>query len=241
MLSPDDKILTIDIGGSGTKATMLDAKGELLMEYKRLVTPARANPQTLLATIKELTEDMQGYTKVSAGFPGLVRHGIVHTAPNLDNDAWKNVDFDKLLTEAMGCPARVLNDADMQGLGVVSGKGLEMMITLGTGFGTALLDNGKLLPHFEIAHHPINKKYTYDDYVGQKAYDKCGKKKWNERMAHVISVLQTVFGYDRLFIGGGNAEKLPINLAENIKLVTNKDGIKGGVRLWDDAASGIVH
>ena len=239
MLSSDDKILTIDIGGTGIKAAMLDAKGALLMDYKRLETPVPANPPTVLATIKELTKHMKGFTKVSAGFPGLVRAGIIRTAPNLDNAAWKNVDFDKILTDSFGCPARVLNDADMQGLGVAAGVGFEMVITLGTGFGTAFLQDGKLLPHLEIAHHPISKKLTYDEYIGQKAFKACGKKKWNKRLQKIITVLQTVFIYDTLYIGGGNAKNISFDLPGNIKIVTNQDGIKGGAKLWDDGAAGI--
>lgn len=239
MLSPDDKILTLDIGGSGIKATILDAKGELLMGHRRIVTPTPATPETVLAAIKELTADMHSFTKVSAGFPGLVRGGIVRTVPNLDNGSWKNIDIDKILTETMKCPARVLNDADLHGLGVVSGKGFEMMITLGTGFGTALLVDGKLLPHFEIAHHPVAKGKTYDEYVGKAAFEKCGIKKWNNRMQKIISILQRVYNYDTLYIGGGNAKHITGVLPTNIKIVSNKDGIKGGAKLWDDTAAGI--
>ena len=234
MLSPDDKILAIDIGGSHIKATLLDAGGKLLKNYEKLVTPKPATPKAVVATIMELAKTLQGYTKASAGFPGLVKNGIVFTAPNLDNESWKNTDLDKMLTESLGCPAKVLNDADMQGLGVVSGKGFEMMITLGTGFGTAFLMNGKLLPHFEIAHHPVAKNKTYDEYCGQKALNRYGKKKWNRRMQKVLGILQTVFNYDRLYIGGGNAALLTGTLADNIKLTTNLDGIHGGVKLWEE-------
>ena len=238
MLSPEDKILAIDIGGSHIKATLLDASGKLLKEYEKLVTPKPANPKAVVATIMQLAKTLEGYTKASAGFPGLVKNGVVYTAPNLDNTSWKNIDLDKMLTDSLGCPARVLNDADMQGLGVVSGKGFEMMITLGTGFGTAFLMDGKLLPHFEIAHHPVSKNLTYDEYCGQKAFEQCGKKKWNRRMQKILGILQTVFNYDRLYIGGGNASQLTGNFADNVKLATNLDGIHGGVKLWDEKASG---
>ena len=120
----------------------------------------------------------------------------------------------------------------MQGLGVVSEQGLEMVITLGTGFGTALLLDGHLLPHLELAHHPITRNKTYDDYIGDKALKKTGVKKWNKRMKNVLDILKTVFNYDRLYIGGGNSGKLNFKLDENIKIITNKDGIKGGARLW---------
>jgi polyphosphate glucokinase len=115
---------------------------------------------------------------------------------------------------------------------VVSGKGFEMVLTLGTGFGTALLMDGQLLPHLEVAHHPISKKETYDQYIGEIALERIGKKKWNKRMEKVFEVLKTVFNYDTLYIGGGNADKLTFKLDENMKIVTNEDGIKGGSRLW---------
>jgi polyphosphate glucokinase len=129
-------------------------------------------------------------------------------------------------------PVRIANDADMQGLGVVREQGLEMVITLGTGLGTALLLDGHLLPHLELAHHPIKKNKTYDDYIGDKALKKTGVKKWNKRMKNVLDILKTVFNYDRLYIGGGNSGKLNFKLDENIKIISNKDGIKGGAKLW---------
>ena len=107
-----------------------------------------------------------------------------------------------------------------------------MVITLGTGFGTALLQDGNLLPHLELAHHAITKHYTYDDYVGDKALESKGQEKWNQRVKKVLIMLQTVFNYDRLYIGGGNSNKITFKLDENIIIITNKDGIKGGARLW---------
>ena len=120
----------------------------------------------------------------------------------------------------------------MQGLGVVAGKGLEMVITLGTGFGTALLMDGHLLPHFELAHLPIKEGITYDNYIGERALEKEGKEKWNKRMKKVFKILKTVFNYDTLYIGGGNSDELTFKLDKNMKIVTNADGIKGGARLW---------
>ncbi|HXB95710.1 MAG TPA: hypothetical protein VNU70_11140, partial [Puia sp.] len=118
------------------------------------------------------------------------------------------------------------------GLGVVSGKGYEMAVTLGTGFGTAILIDGYLLPHLELAHHPLRKEKDYDEYIGEKAMKKAGNEKWNKRVACALGVLKTVFNYDRLYLGGGNAGKLTIPLDSNIHLFTNEDGIKGGARLW---------
>ncbi|WP_461449412.1 ROK family protein [Mucilaginibacter sp.] len=226
-------ILSIDIGGSHIKATILNTKGELQRGYEKVVTPVPANPANVIIAIKKLVSAFPEFDHISVGFPGYVRDGVIKTAPNLGTEDWADVDFAEKLSQELGKPTKVVNDADMQGLGVVSGKGFEMVLTLGTGFGTALLMNGHLLPHLEVAHHPISKKaQTYDEYIGEKALEKEGKKKWNERMEKVFKVLKTVFNYDTLYIGGGNADKLTFKLDDNMKLVTNEDGIKGGSRLW---------
>ena len=233
MTNTTGNILSIDIGGSNIKTIILDRQGRLQTAYQKVATPVPATPETVTAAIKELVQNFPAYEKIAVGFPGYVKEGIVSTAPNLGTNYWQNINFTKLLTDTLGKPAKVVNDADMQGLGVVSGKGLEMVVTLGTGFGTAILKNGVLLPHLELAHHPIAKKQTYDEYIGDKALEKIGLKKWNKRMKMIIGVLQTVFNYDSLYIGGGNASKLDFTLAENIKIVTNREGIHGGARLWE--------
>lgn len=228
----DLKFLSIDIGGSHIKATILNSKGELQIEYNRVTTPSPASPDSVISTIKSLVKSFPPYDRISAGFPGYVKRGTVMTAPNLGTEIWQNVNLAKRLEDELGKPARVVNDADMQGLGVVAGNGLEMVVTLGTGFGTALLQDGHLLPHFEIAHHPIGKSDSYDEYIGEKAYEKEGKEKWNKRMQKVLKIMKTVYNYDTLYIGGGNAKNLDFPLEKNIKIVSNKDGIKGGARLW---------
>ena len=230
----EDKILSVDIGGSHVKCTLLDKKGTLLMDYKKLDTPVPASPDRVIATIQELVKDFPEYNKVSVGFPGYVREGVVKTAPNLGTDLWRDVDFSKKLGEVLNKPVRVVNDADMLGLGIIAGQGLEMVITLGTGFGTAILMNGKLLCHLELAHHPVSKDQTYDEYVGERALVSKGNEKWNTRMQKVLAILKTVFNYDTLYIGGGNAKKLNFKLPENVKLFSNKEGIKGGARLWKE-------
>jgi polyphosphate glucokinase len=227
-----EKILAIDIGGSHIKASVLSSEGKLLMDYEKLVTPIPATPVAVLNTIKELVKKFMPYDKIAAGFPGYVKEGVVLTAPNLDTKSWTNIPFAKMLEDGLGKPARVINDADMLGLGVVSGRGIELMVTLGTGFGTAFFRNGILLPHLEIAHHPFASKKTYDDYIGEKALEKIGEKKWNKRLIKIIAVLKTVFNYDTLYLGGGNARKINFTLASNIKTVSNLDGIDGGAKLW---------
>lgn len=225
-------ILSIDIGGSHIKATILNQQGALTMDYQRLDTPQPCLPDNLIKTVKTLIKGFPAFDCISAGFPGYVKNGVVITAPNLDTSLWHNIDLAKLLSDELGKPAKVVNDADMQGLGVVAGKGFEIVVTLGTGFGTALLLDGHLLPHLEIAHHPIKKNVDYDQYIGEKALIETGDKKWNKRVLKVIEILKTVFNYDHLYVGGGNAKKINFDLDSNITIVSNKDGIKGGSRLW---------
>lgn len=227
-----NRILSIDIGGSHIKATVIDQQGKILQEYTRVVTPQPATPVKVVAAIKTLVKDFPAYNKISVGFPGYVKDGVISTAPNLGSKYWNKINLSKLLTAALKQPARVVNDADMQGLGVAKGKGLELVVTLGTGFGTALLNNGILLPHLELAHHPIAKKLDYDEYIGELVRKKIGNERWNQRIKKIITVLKTVFNYDTLYIGGGNAAKIKFTLDKNIHIVNNKQGIHGGAKLW---------
>ena len=170
------KVLSIDIGGSHIKATILNEKGELKMDYDKIVTPAPASPENLIKAIKTLVKDFPAYDYISVGFPGYVKNGVIKTAPNLNTKLWAGFDLSTKLGEALGKPARVVNDADMQGLGVVDGKGLEMVITLGTGFGTALLMDGHLLPHLELSQLPVKTDRNYDEYIGEKALENMARK-----------------------------------------------------------------
>ena len=231
-LSIDEKILSIDIGGSRIKATILDPEGVMLMDFQKIATPSTPDPANVIQAILELTRSFQEYHRVSVGFPGYTRQGIVYTAPNLTTQKWSGVNLSKLLSDILNKPVRVLNDADMQGLGVVQGEGLEMVITLGTGFGTSLFLDGNLLPHLEVAHHPISKHRTYDEYIGDRGLSEVGLEKWNKRLQKVISILKTVFNYDHLYIGGGNSKKITFKIEDNITLVSNLDGIKGGAKVW---------
>jgi len=236
MIESNTKILAIDIGGSHIKATILNMEGEFLKEYERENTPQPPSPEKVVSLIKELAGRLPEYDKISAGFPGYVKDGVVKTAPKLGNDLWKDYNLQKQLENTLGKPALVINDADLQGLSLGKGNGLEMVITLGTGFGSAMMKNGILLPHLEMSQHPITKSKNYNAYVGEDALLKIGKKKWNKRMAEVINILKTVFNYDHLYISGGNAKLLTFKLDKNISIENNKDGIKGGAVLWKQAS-----
>lgn len=228
----NEKILAIDIGGSHIKATILDIEGRFLKDYEREDTPKPPSPEKVISLIKKLANRFPEYDKIATGFPGYVKEGVVKTAPKLGNDLWKDYDLQSQLENTLGKPALVINDADLQGLSLATGQGLEMVITLGTGFGSAIMKNGILLPHLEMSQHPVTKSKNYNDYVGEAALLKTGKKKWNKRMKKIIGILKKVFNYDHLYISGGNAKYLTFKLDDNVSIENNKDGIKGGAVLW---------
>src|SRR5262245_31405385 len=156
------RTLAIDIGGTGLKASIVDETGRLLTDRARVDTPVGAPPKEIVQALGRLVQPLGSYDRVSVGFPGVVRDGRVLTAPNLGNKGWKGFDLASVLGRALGKPVRVANDADVQGLAVISGKGVDMVITLGTGFGTGLSLDGRVGPHLELSHHPFRKGGTYD-------------------------------------------------------------------------------
>ncbi len=230
--SPDTRILSIDIGGIGLKAALLNVNGEMLTERLRVETPHPTTPDGLVDALVKLVEPLRGYDFVSVGFPGVVRGGKIITAPNLGTEELEGFDFAGALEERLGKPVRVINDADMQGYGAVEGKGVEMVITLGTGFGSALFMDGQLAPHLEIAHLPFRKDKTYDEQLGDKAMRKVGKKKWNKRVKQAIETLRVLTHFDKLYIGGGNAEHIKFETDPDVQIISNDFGVRGGARLW---------
>ena len=229
----EPRTLAIDIGGTGIKAALLDDAGSMIGERQRVPTPSKpVTPEDLVRAIDQVAEPLGTYERVSVGFPGYVRDGRVITAPNLGTDALAGFDLQSVLAEHLGKPVRVLNDADVQGFGAIKGQGLEMVLTLGTGAGTALFRDGEILPHLELAHHPVSGNKTYDEYIGNAARRKKGRKGWNKRVAKVVDILREVVRFDHLYIGGGNAKDITFPLPPDVAIVPNTDGLTGGIRLW---------
>ncbi|HEY9615749.1 MAG TPA: ROK family protein [Microcoleaceae cyanobacterium] len=226
------RTLSIDIGGSGIKGMVLDETGQPLNERVRVATPQPATPTPVIAAIVELVKGLE-FDRVSVGFPGVVRSGVTETAVNLHPD-WVGFDLAGTLTQELGKPTRVCNDADMQGLGAIAGQGVELVITLGTGFGSALFLDGRLVPNLEMGHHEFRKGETYEEQLGRAALDLHGKKRWNQRLEKAIASLQHLFNYDCLYIGGGNTDRINFELPANVKIVPNISGILGGIALWRD-------
>ena len=227
------RTLAIDVGGTGIKAVILSETGKPLTQRSRVKTPRPATPATVIKTIVESAKQQGEFDRVSVGFPGVVRCGVTVTAPNLDG-RWGGYHLADVLTKKLGSPVRVANDADVQGYGVISGEGVELVITLGTGFGSGLFADGKLVPNLELGHHPFQKGKTYEELLGDAALKKAGKKKWNRRLVRAIQTMDLVFNYDRLYIGGGNAARITVKLPENVKIVSNAAGLRGGLALWRD-------
>jgi polyphosphate glucokinase len=225
------RTLTVDIGGSGVKAMVLDEAGNALTERTRVETPQPPKPDAVIEAIANLAAGQGEFHRVSVGFPGVVRGGVTETAVNLDPD-WVGFDLATALSQRLEKPARVINDADMQGLGAISGKGVELVITLGTGFGAALFLDGKLVPNLEMGHHEFRKGETYEQQLGRAALEKGGQKKWNSRLEKAITSLEHLFNYDYLYIGGGETKKITIDLPPNVKIVPNISGLLGGIALW---------
>jgi polyphosphate glucokinase len=230
-----DDVLTlaIDIGGSGLKMLTLDANGEAVTERQRVATPKKGTPEAVLEVLDGMIAQQGEFDRISVGFPGVVTSGVVFTAVNLDK-SWVGFDLAKALQERTGRPVRVANDADVQGLGVVEGRGVELVLTLGTGMGSALFVNGRLVPNLELAHHPLRKDKTYEDLVGDAALKKIGVERWSRRVRRAIDALEETFNYRLLYLGGGNAEKLDTELPKNVKIVSNLAGLLGGIALWRD-------
>ena len=228
----DALTLDIDIGGTGLKAAIVDEAGEMRTDRVRIDTPVGAAPPTIVAALAGLVAPLGTYDRVSVGFPGVVRGGRILTAPNLGNDAWKGFDLGKALATALNKPVRIANDADLQGLAVISGKGVEVVITLGTGFGTGFYLDGRLGPHLELSHHPFRHGETYDQQLGNAARKEIGGTRWNKRVRRAIDTLRRLSNFDHLYIGGGNAKKLDFKPDADVTVVSNDAGVKGGVALW---------
>ena len=227
------RTLAIDIGGTGLKAMVLGPDGASLTDRVRVETPRPATPPALLRALWKLIEPLGHFDRASVGFPGVVIDNTIKTAPNLDAK-WTGFPLGRTLAEAFRRPVRVLNDAGVQGYGVIEGQGLEMVLTLGTGLGCALFIDGIYVPNLELAHHPFRHGKTYEEYVGAAAKRAVGTKKWNKRVGRVLAQVQPIWNPRQLYLGGGNAKHITLKLPSNVKLTPNVAGLLGGIALWHD-------
>jgi len=222
--------LSLDIGGTGIKGMLLDAKGQPRSERMRVLTPAKPTPAAVLKCIDQIAAALPGFDRVSVGFPGVIRQGITYLSVNL-HPRWKNCPLAATLEEQLGKPVRAANDADVAGGAAVTGHGVELVITLGTGLGSALFTNGHLCPGLELGHHPW-KSRTYEGYLGRAGLKRSGKLRWNKALLAAISETAKLFNWDHLYLGGGNTKKITAKLPKNVSIVSNELGLTGGAALW---------
>jgi polyphosphate glucokinase len=240
--------LCVDIGGSGLKAAMVDLHGDLITERLRVDTPYPCPPRRLVETLAELVSPLGRADRATVGFPGLVRDGRIHHVPSLtrarydgptDPDLqalWDGFPLESALQDAFGIPTKLLNDADVQGCAVIAGRGLEFVLTLGTGVGTALFLDGRLLPHLELSHGPFKKDVSIDIALGNVERKRLERDHWRARVRTAIDIFDAMLYFDRIYVGGGNAKHLdPSDVGPKGTIVPNSAGIIGGVRAWDFA------
>lgn len=239
--------LSVDCGGSGLKAAVLGPDGAMLTPRVRVPTPYPCPPERFVAAVVELVAPLGCYDRVTVGMPGMIRRGRVVATPHYVTEAgpftprredlvaaWSGFDAAAALATALGRPTIVVNDAEVQGAAVVSGEGVEVAVTLGTGMGFALFDDGRLLPHLEMSHHPFRKGETYDEQLGQHARLRVGSDTWNRRVVRMVRALRPVLWFDRMYVGGGGARYVRADLGPDVTLVDNTAGILGGAALWED-------
>jgi polyphosphate glucokinase len=238
--------LAIDIGGTGLKASVLDATGQKTVARVRRPTPYPCPPRVLVRALDELTHELPAWDRVSVGFPGFVRKGRVLNAPNLSTkrgpgtplsrklaEAWAGFPLAAELEGRLGKPTRLANDADMHALAVIGGTGLELVITLGTGLGTGVFQDGCPMPHLELALMPFHGRGTFQDHLGNKARRRIGNRRWSKRVREAVDMFDALLHYDHLYVGGGNAKKLTVDLGHRATIVDNAAGILGGIKLWE--------
>ncbi|WP_106566092.1 ROK family protein [Cecembia rubra] len=213
------KILTIDVGGTNIKA-----KVEGPEERRKFPSGPEMTPQKMVDGVLELTKDWD-YDVVSIGFPGIIKSGTVITEPKNLGPGWKGFDFGK----AFGKPVKIINDAAMQALGSYSGKGVLLFLGFGTGLGSAIVVDGRVLP-MELAHLTY-RKGTFEDYLGLRGLENLGQEKWQKHVHIVVSRFKDAFLPDDIVLGGGKSKYIT-NVPGGCRLGNNQLAYEGGFKLW---------
>ena len=232
--------LGIDIGGTGMKAAIVDLDtGELASDRFRIDTPHPAIPSVMADVVAALIEHHRWTEPLGVAFPAVVRRGVVESAANIDH-SWINVNANYLFSEASGLDVRMVNDADAAGLAEVrfgAGRdrsGVIMMLTFGTGIGSALFIDGTLVPNTEFGHLELDgKDAEHRASARARQHDDLSWKQWAKRVQHYLKHVEKLFSPDLFIVGGGvskkyehwlphihiDAEILPAEMANNAGIV----------------------
>ncbi len=246
----DDLTLSIDVGATSTKAALITADGLIASSIARRKTRYPLEPVGLVGTIVSLADSIGSPERVTVGFPGLVRSGVVISPANLartagpgtpvDDDLaalWNGFDLAGALREALGLEVRVANDADVAALACASGTGVELTVTLGSGVGTGLVVDGRLVPHLELSELSLEGAASLDNLVGERARKDLEPTEWDRRVVAVIELLDRIIRFDRCTVAGGNARRLHRDrlgrLLERVWVTVEDVGLTGGPRLYD--------
>ncbi len=218
--------LGIDIGGTGIKGAVVDlTSGELLTERHRVETPQPSTPKNVAKVINEITDVHNWSGSIGATFPAVVKDGVAFSAANVDK-SWIGTDVDALFTEVTGCSVTVLNDADAAGVAEVrfgaakAVPGVVLLLTLGTGIGSALFLDGKLVPNTELGHLELDGKDAETKAAASaRDRDELSWTHWAERVQHYLEYCERLFSPD-LFVLGGGVSKKPDKWLPHIKVRT---------------------
>jgi polyphosphate glucokinase len=220
------KVLVIDVGGTHVKVLATGHKKEIEFDSGPKMTASQ-----MVRDVREAAAGWE-YSAVSIGYPGPVVHGRPLTEPPNLGGGWVRFNFER----AFGHPVKLVNDAAMQAIGSYEG-GRMLFLGLGTGLGSAMVVEGITEP-MELAHLPFKKGRTYEDYVGERALERLGKKKWRREVLEVVERLRSALEPDYVVLGGGNARMLK-KLPPGARLGDNRNAFRGGFRLWHGKARAV--
>ncbi|MDY5129047.1 ROK family protein [Actinotignum urinale] len=250
--TPELCTLAVDCGGGGIKVCILDSSGHVIGHARRTPVAYPFSPENLVKIISDYVskEDNTTFHRMTVGMPGMIRHGICvytphyirehgpHTRLNpAMQEGWTGLNVQQLMEDSFGVPSLVMNDAEVAAAGTVSGEGLELVLTFGTGLGSAVVDNGVFSPHMEFSHAPFKWGLTFDDVIGELERVRLGDVAWSRRVLKAVNSLFPVIRWDKLYIGGGNAAYIPESVRPrflgDVEFIPNAAGLSGGVRIWD--------
>lgn len=208
------QILGIDIGGTGIKGAPVNTEtGELVAERFRLLTPDPSHPKKVASVVAEIARYFEWQGPIGCGFPAVVKHGVVYTAANVSKK-WTGTDAERLLSKATNCPVTMVNDADAAALAEMrfgAGRGhdgIVLLVTLGTGIGTAIFVSGHLLPNTELGHIEIEGKDA-EEWAAEivRIRQKLSWKKWGQQVDKYLRTMEQLIWPDLIIIGGGASKK----------------------------------